>query len=278
MEEPIAAKEGSSLGSLILEGRYPWNVSFNGQAICSDATKKLKLNDEVCITLLSPDTDKLNELRVYWEKELCKMRFKGKIAKDRIFDDAFEFLLAREKPTPKYDVEKRISSSSIDLESLAQKEFNEDKSGTNGSSISFILEFEDKKLLFLGDSHPSLIEDNLKKTYQNEASIYFDAIKISHHGSNGNTSPSLLNLIESENYLISTNGGQKIKKRRKRGHTHPGMGTLARIICRKFDKERRLIFNYRTKSSSFIDNSDLRKLYNYSVDIPDEEEIKIVNL
>lgn len=57
-----------------------------------------------------------------------------------------------------------------------------------------------KKILFLGDSHPCIIEQELRSLY-GEGPIWFDAVKVSHHGSSGNTSPSLLKLIDSANFF-----------------------------------------------------------------------------
>src|SRR5690606_1735701 len=104
---------------------------------------------------------------------------------------------------------------------------------TNGSSIAFILQVQNKRILFLADAHPGMIVQSLDE-YQNEGTIIFDLIKVSHHGSFGNISRELLNKIDSERYIISTNG-QK--------HGHPDKETIAHIITTKADFHRKLYCN-----------------------------------
>ncbi len=67
---------------------------------------------------------------------------------------------------------------------LIQSKFIEDNSITNCSSISVLITYFDKKLLLLGDSFPSDIEDALAKLgYSPENKLVVDVVKVSHHGS-----------------------------------------------------------------------------------------------
>jgi len=120
------------------------------------------------------------------------------------------------------------------IEDLSKKEFTEDDSETNGSSISMLIEYKDYKMLFLGDSFPTDIVNSLKiLNYSKENKLKVDLTKISHHGSRKNTSNELLELIKCRKFLISTDGKQ---------HYHPDKESLSRIIC---SQERPcLIFNY----------------------------------
>ena len=128
------------------------------------------------------------------------------------------------------------SSTSFNIEDFLNESFIEDDTATNGSSISFIIEYKNTKLLFLADSHPSVIIESLKKHYkQEEFPLQFELIKISHHGSKNNTSVELLNYIDSDKFVFSTNGLI---------HNHPDNETIARIVCRKTKFTRNLYFNY----------------------------------
>jgi hypothetical protein len=60
-----------------------------------------------------------------------------------------------------------------------------------------------------------------------------DLVKVSHHGSKGNTSPELLSMISSKRFVISTNGAI---------HSLPDKQCLARIIKAVPDAE--LYFNF----------------------------------
>ena len=276
VEHTISARQGTSLAALILKNGYSWNQNFGGNAIFSDNPIKTKINNEVILTLLSPNKNKLSKLSKFWADEIYKIGFIDKPTSNNnsIIDDAFEFLLLHEGMVESDEIEELISHSCKGFTKILQSgkfnnNFVEDKSPTNGSSISFILNIGNKRLLFLGDSHPLLIEENLAKLNPSKTSLYFDAIKIAHHGSQKNTSPSLLKLIDSENYLISTNGNS---------HSHPDVETLARIVSRQSAKKRKLIFNYPTSVSSLINDTESMEKYNYVVKISDGNKIITLEL
>lgn len=48
-----------------------------------------------------------------------------------------------------------------------------DNSVVNGSSISFILEYKDYKLLFLADSHPDIVRENIQGLVDTQGYIPF---------------------------------------------------------------------------------------------------------
>lgn len=258
----ISGKQGSSLASLIFKGGYGWNEQFDHNAVCIENATDIELSENVKLVLLSPDKSKLQKLMIFWKKELRKLGVSISAIDNQFFDDAFEFLVSYEKPIKK-NINKNISNNGISIEKLMAEVFEEDVSPTNGSSISFVLEYGKRKLLFLGDSHPSIIERALKNKYQQEQ-LWFDAIKVAHHGSQKNTSPSLLSLIDSDTYFISTNGYK---------FDHPGLVTIARIIGRKTSVKRKVIFNYETDTSNYFDNENLKETYNYSVYISGADEI-----
>ncbi len=92
----------------------------------------------------------------------------------------------------------------------------------NASSIAFIAEHQGNRLLFLGDSNPSLICDELKRLgYTSEQRLQVDLVKISHHGSKHNTTQDLLERISCNKYLISTDGSGP--------YYHPARETLILI-------------------------------------------------
>jgi len=121
------------------------------------------------------------------------------------------------------------------------KKFKQNRQIHNGSSISFILEINNKKMLFLADSFPSDIcksLDNLGFNCDKRLSVEF--VKLSHHGSRENTNLQLLNLINTKKYVISSNG----KK-----HGHPNKVIFARILEK--DDTSSIYFNYDLKSKIF---------------------------
>lgn len=278
VETPISAEQGSSLAALILKGRYSWNEDFQEKAVSTETPQEIHLNSEVSLILISPNLEKLEALDEYWRDELYKKGYIDELTDNERFQDAFEFLLLQEPPRIEIDVEKEISYSE-DIEELLDEsfKFKEDDSETNGSSIAFIIEFDGRKMLFLGDSHPVIIEKQLKELYKDELPVYFDAVKISHHGSKKSTTPDIAKVVDARHYLISTNG-------RKPRCPHPDKETLFRIVSAGKKYPTKLIFNYQTESSGFINSSDVKDFFKsnyastYDVVIPNEKKEAIVRI
>ena len=259
-EQGISAEQGTTVGALLLQGKYSWNSDFNNKAVCIEQRSEIELDADTNIYLLSPDVQKLEKLKGLWTDELKRYGANFNSGNSHLYDDAFEMLVSWEKEKAKV-APKPISATKETLEELLKKPFDEDNTATNGSSIAFILQVQSKKMLFLADAHPGLIFQSLNE-YQNEGIIIFDLIKVSHHGSFGNISRELLNKIDSERYLISTNG-QK--------HGHPDKETIAYIITRKADFHKKLYFNYITANSKYFDREDWKEKYNYSIHYLDRE-------
>ncbi|GAB3716350.1 hypothetical protein GCM10027592_57580 [Spirosoma flavus] len=259
-EQGISAEQGTTVGALLLQGKYSWNSDFNNQAVCIEQRPEIELDPDTNIYLLSPDKQKLEKLKDLWTDELKRYGDNFNSGNSQLYDDAFEMLVSWEQEKAKVSP-KPISATKETLEELLKTPFDEDKTATNGSSIAFILQFQNKRILFLADAQPGLIVQSLNE-YQNEGTIIFDLIKVSHHGSFGNISRELLNKIDSERYLISTNG-QK--------HGHPDKETIAHIITRKADFHRKLYFNYITANSKYFDRKDWTGKYNYSIHYLDQQ-------
>lgn len=150
------------------------------------------------------------------------------------------------------------------LLSLANKPFEPQKKIKddlcNSASISFILKTFDTSILLLADSRAEVIERNLGLFgYNSDNPLKVNYVKISHHGSINNTSCSLLDCIDSDNYIISTNGGNSDDK-------HPDRDVIARIIYhpkRNLRNQRIIYLNYPKsrifkKAGKVFDNNDLQ--------------------
>ncbi|HAS42392.1 MAG TPA: hypothetical protein DCS93_18080, partial [Microscillaceae bacterium] len=256
-EKKVSAKQGSSLAGLILDGKYSWNAEFDGKAISTNNKKIVELADDIKLILLSPDDEKLERLQKTWKKELRKKGYLKNLPNNVFFDDAFEFMTAKQKSKPVLK-EKKVSGSRIpDVKTLLQSKFTEDTTSANGSSVAFIIECSGKRLLFLGDAHPNIIVQNIKEVYPEESlPIQFDLIKISHHGSWANNSPDLFKTINSKVNIFSTDGEK---------HGHPDEESLAVLISSKTDETRKLYFNYPVANAKAFDVDSLTKKYNYEI-------------
>ncbi|NHF58039.1 MBL fold metallo-hydrolase [Flavobacteriaceae bacterium TP-CH-4] len=115
--------------------------------------------------------------------------------------------------------------------------FEKDRSIPNASSIAFIMQWKDKNFLFLADAYSSVVEDGLK-VFTAEEKLKYELVKLAHHGSAGNMSADLIDKIDCQNFVISTNGDR---------HYHPHKRLLARLIDLKPNSN--LYFNYYKKGS-----------------------------
>lgn len=261
----VSAKQGSSLASLLLKYKYPWNIHFDGKPASVDSGNNNITIGEFTINLLSPNQKKLEALQRHWRKELYKHGYLDSPHSECFWDDAFEFLLAKDKQDLKYESKSISHNSNFDICKFKNRPFIPDSSPTNGSSISFILQIGNTKMLFLADSHSNLIESELKNHFEaKEFPVFFDLIKLSHHGSFSNNSPELLKLIDSDKWIISSNG---------KTHNHPDIETLAWIIGKDKKINRKLYFNYPLDICRELSNVELQKKFNYEIVFPKKEKV-----
>jgi len=144
-----------------------------------------------------------------------------------------------------------------DIEALARVNFEEDKSAANGSSIAFLAEYEDTRILFCADAHPRVLRDSIDRL-RGDKRLPLTACKLPHHGSKYNVSPSFLKTLDCKKYIFSTNGSH---------FGHPDQEAVARVI--KLGGENpELIFNYRSDFTKIWDNKKLKKDFGYSVTYP----------
>ncbi|WP_405296806.1 ComEC/Rec2 family competence protein [Algibacter sp. Ld11] len=167
--------------------------------------------------ILSPNNEKLDRLLKLYKKQ--KDYFTSGTKKD------FNTLLKK----------------FIDEENQPDFKFKEDTSVANGSSIAFIVEYADKNYLFLGDAHPSVVIEGLNKFGYNKFNVLnTEFMKVSHHGSMYNTNKELLEIVKTNNYVISSNATK---------HGLPNKRTIARIINNNSDAF--IYFNYNLKDDIF---------------------------
>ena len=129
---------------------------------------------------------------------------------------------------------------------LKHKFDSSDFSKTNNSSISFILEVDGRKDLFLGDADVEDVCLALEELeYSKECPLCCTTVKLSHHGSRNNFSERLLDLVRTEVFIFSSNGNY---------HGHPDKEVFAYIIDKTSAK---VYFNYVDRAKRIICNQDL---------------------
>lgn len=139
---------------------------------------------------------------------------------------------------------RRIVDQNVPLKQLAANKtpsVSNSEDLINKTSIAMIVVCGDKSILMLGDARTENIVSHLKtKGYSPENPLKVDCVKVSHHGSRNNISIDLLDMINCEKYIISTDGGY--------GNSyHPDRETIAKLLChpnRNCDVKRHIYFNY----------------------------------
>jgi len=226
----ISVKQGQKLEDF-LEQTGKWHQSL----ILTGQVHSIK---NFTLTILSPNEASLRKLNEVWQTELSSSQ-----------------------PT-------NISAQSTDynekIYDLSSKPFIHDTGLPNASSIGFLANIEDKNLLFLGDSYPSVIAESLTKLgYSINNKLKAECVKLSHHGSKHNTSYDLLSLIECSKFLVSSNGLNKDKL--------PNKEALSRILCDPSRDKRikvEFYFNYDNTILREIFSSKEEEEYNFTCIFP----------
>lgn len=216
----ISFKQGESLEA------YLDDLNIEKMKIVDSYSDPIEINNAV-ITILTPDEESLRKLYVNWDKE-----FQNE------------------------EVDNPISGMNTDYDTylgdIIKNKFQEDRAIVNGSSISFILEYDGKRILMLADAHPSSVKDKIEELYGKDE-VNFDLVKISHHGSKANTSDELLSHISCEKYLISSNSGNK--------HGFPHKEALSRIVYNNYSNNRETFFylNYPNILDGIFTDEEIEK-------------------
>lgn len=144
--------------------------------------------DGLEISILSPDQIGLNKL--------TKKYINSKIAVEKIEDEKTSRAVASKN-----------RDYHIRVEEFDFKGWKEDVNIENGSSIVLLTKFQGKTILWLSDSFPSIVIKSLEKLgYSKTNRLVCDYVKIAHHGSLGNNSSELYQIIKCQNYILSTDG------------------------------------------------------------------------
>lgn len=236
-----------------------WNSHFRGGPVLVPDVGRLptlELEGGMRLTLLSPSARRLLALRSAWSAAL---RAPGNLA-------AHRRKLAQD---PRYRSGEVVNGASLPLDEEIQTavENRLDDAVANGSSIAFVAEFRDRRCAFLADAHMQVVEGAVARlaAERNEARLRLDAVKVSHHGSRGNTTSRFLERIKCDTYLVSTDGSH---------FDHPDDEAIERILARGSDHTR-LVFNYRSERNAKWADAALQEKRRYVTCYPPAEEAGI---
>lgn len=213
----LGPREGDTLTKVIRSHGLSWNASFRNQqnghndAAIVQSSNAVSLRGGLEVRILSPDQDGLTALARHWTDPAIPPSDSESAPRD---------LLGRSEAWPP----KRFSLN-------GSATFVSDTSVPNRSSIALLLTFDKKRVLLAADAFSDVIKRGLAMCLPGKESI--DLLKVSHHGSKGNTDKSLLDMLGCRKFLISTSG--KI-------HKHPDHALIERLVARHDSPE--IFFNY----------------------------------
>jgi hypothetical protein len=249
-----SALEGHHVALRIRQAGTRWNATFDGREVClapGSDPPEVHLAHGMKLTLLSPDIPALEELRISWRRALARLKLDP--------DDT------RGVAKKLADDRRYRSAAGLDLSSGLVRDLAAlgpllDDSVANGSSIAFMAEYNGRRCAFLGDAHMPLVEASVRRLSRRlgEPRLRLDAVKISHHGSKGNTTASFLKLIECSRFLISTDGNL---------FGHPDDEAIARLL-QHGGKPTQLYFNYYTEQTARWSSADLQRDLGYATHYP----------
>ncbi|MBD5804536.1 Metallo-beta-lactamase superfamily protein [Azoarcus sp. Aa7] len=249
--ETFGEKQGERLTGLLLDKRVAWNVDLNNAAcmIADDNYPVIDLPGGASITLLSPDAGQLARLKRNWIRVCGEADLYADVpAVSTHYDE---------------DGREAFGAAVPDVTRLAGETFVEDVAEANGSSIAFLIEYDNKRALCGADAFPSRLLSSLAQLY-GAGPHRFALVKLPHHGSEKNVSKELVEGLDCRCYLFSTNGAR---------YKHPSQSAVARVI--QHAKRPKLIFNYRTEFNEMWDSQPLQTMYEYSVQYGDDGGVTI---
>ncbi|NUM42382.1 MAG: hypothetical protein HUU45_12215 [Leptospiraceae bacterium] len=227
----ISYRQGASLEDFLIKtGRW------YSQLICT--SHPAITIGEAQITILSPTESVLSKLSENWA-------------------DYFK----EKKDT---QINRREHDFNTSIEELARRSYIRDPSLVNQSSIAFLFELKGTRLIFLADATPEIYLAALKKLIEvrNLKKLAINAVKLAHHAGKHNFLPELLDLIDCQHFLISTDGSR---------HMLPNKETLAKIILhpeRQPGAHTFFHFNYKNTLLQHIFDKNIALLHNFQCVFP----------
>lgn len=256
-DSKINAEDARLLSEAIINyekkcGREIWK-----RAYITNETEDLNLGAESQfgkLIFLSPSTTELQEL----DREFLHM-FKALFFPDTQEDfvnnvTIYELIVQyiNRKDNIEFEHEKISSLTPLTSQFFNQMKQDDSKETTysNKASMAFIWTYANvPRMLFLGDAAHERVCESIKYKFK-KLPLFLDLIKISHHGSRKNTSIELMNLVDSNIYVIP--GG--------RNNSSPSFETLAKILLRPLTaevKNRSLLFSKNSGIvNSLVTNAD----------------------
>lgn len=118
---------------------------------------------------------------------------------------------------------RKVNDYDVAVKDFDVTKFTEDTKEEHRSCVALLLDFAEKRFLWMADALPSVVNESLRKLgYSKKKPLECEYMTLSHHGSKGNTSMELLSMIRCEKYIVTGDGAN--------AYNLPDKETFARVI------------------------------------------------
>lgn len=252
--EHLGAAQGERLTKWLR--KQSWNRAFGHGPVWRREGEDLQsvvLADGLELIVLGPTPERLEDFIGKWAAEVHEAIDTGKLDEEDVSPGLEQLGRVQKKP---------VLVEADDLKYLAEEIESYDDSKANGSSISLLLKYKGISILLTGDAYAEDVRDGIRRVSGNEP-LPIDLFKVSHHGSRQNLDKALIDAVECNYWLISTDGTT---------HKHPDPDAIARIISWSTVREPRLGFNVPCEFNRWWDNAEWIERHAYSVEFGTEED------
>jgi hypothetical protein len=245
--EPMGPAQGERLSKWLR--RQSWNKAFGGAPVTrmpGEALKTVTLHDGLTLTVIGPTPTRLTEFIDKWAEEVHKALVKGSLDPDTV-SPGLEIMGSSKPP---------ILMNDDDLLELAESSIDKDPSEANGSSIALLLKYKGRSVLLSGDAFSDDLVDGIVAASPHNR-MQLDVFKLPHHGSKKNVHRKLIEAVDCDCWLISTDGTQ---------FKHPDAEAIARIIRFSSADEPLMSFNVPSTFNGWWKKLSWRNRFGYAVE------------
>ena len=232
--------QGEILSALVTGRDIGWNAAFGHRAVCVDDDGPLPVRElpgGLRLTVLGPDRATLRRLRDSWKQTCDDAGLEFGSA-----EDALDVLRHRKYLNPASGY---LGVAPVEVHDWAATVTPKDYKVPNRSSIVLLAEYGSARVLLAGDATPGVLVPALRRLLAERGltRLPLSAFKLPHHGSAGNVTSGLLDLVPAERYLFSSDGSL---------FGHPDKYAVARVL-EAADRPVDVVFNYRTEQTAIWD-------------------------
>ena len=161
----------------MLDGRYNWNGGCGAwpEKVIINQSDQIEIGEHISIRFVSPGFNQLVAMNQEWEKYLERMNRRMHLKDNTLIRSAYEsfqYILNEKEYEEIAHMIEQPSPDKEGIEKLADNRISYDYTYENSSSIAFLLQVGEKRMLFLGDANIGVCQKILREWYGNGDGSY----------------------------------------------------------------------------------------------------------